>query len=147
MCLFSSLRRFYIRLICRVLLIEYIFLIYSSTLIFRISDDAYYHNFTPFWSYARSLRRGCLIMSVDMVMNIAIFMPVGFLLGMAFHTFRWWHTMIIGGGISLGIELLQYFTKRGVSELDDVFHNTMGCLIGLFAYRMLFLLWRHLSIR
>ena len=78
-------------------------------------------------------------MSVDMVMNIAIFMPVGFLLGMAFHAVRWWHTMIIGGGISLSIELLQYFTNRGVSELDDVFHNTLGCLIGFCVYRMFFL--------
>lgn len=141
MCFISSLRRLYIRLICRILLIEYVFLIYSSTLIFRTSDDAYYHNFTPFWSYSRSLRRGCLIMSVDMVMNVAIFFPVGFLIGLAFHTVKWWHTMIIGGGISLSIEIMQYLTNRGVSELDDVFHNALGCFVGFCAFRLLSLLW------
>ena len=32
--------------------------------------------------------------------------------------------------ISPTIEALQFFFMRGFSELDDVMHNTLGCLIG-----------------
>jgi glycopeptide antibiotics resistance protein len=34
-------------------------------------------------------------------------------------------------GISVTIESLQFFFMRGFSEVDDVLHNMVGCLIGL----------------
>lgn len=37
---------------------------------------------------------------------------------------------IIGCGISVTIESLQFFLMRGFSEFDDVMHNTLGCMIG-----------------
>jgi glycopeptide antibiotics resistance protein len=44
----------------------------------------------------------------------------------------WWKALLIGCGISVTIEALQFFLMRGFSELDDVMHNTVGCLIGWF---------------
>lgn len=41
---------------------------------------------------------------------------------------------LIGCGISVTIEALQFFFMRGFSELDDVMHNTVGCLIRLFMF-------------
>lgn len=42
----------------------------------------------------------------------------------------WLMVAIIGCGISVTIESLQFFLMRGFSEVDDVMHNTLGCLIG-----------------
>ena len=42
----------------------------------------------------------------------------------------WLMVAIIGCGISVTIESLQFFLMRGFSEVDDVMHNTVGCLIG-----------------
>ena len=36
----------------------------------------------------------------------------------------------MGCGISVTIEALQFFFMRDFSEVDDVIHNTLGCLIG-----------------
>ena len=36
----------------------------------------------------------------------------------------------MGCGISVTIGALQFFFMRGFSEVDDVMHNTLGCLIG-----------------
>ena len=42
----------------------------------------------------------------------------------------WLMVAIIGCGISVTTESLQFFLMRGFSEVDDVMHNTVGCLIG-----------------
>ena len=44
---------------------------------------------------------------------------------------------MIGGGTSVSIETMQFFLKRGFSEVDDVMHNKMGCLIGYGIYKLL----------
>ena len=76
-------------------------------------------------------------------MNVIVFIPVGLLLGSllrvkgsstseATKSMTWLMVAIIGCGISVTIESLQFLFKRGFSELDDVMHNTLGCLIGWF---------------
>jgi len=42
----------------------------------------------------------------------------------------WLFTLLIGCSISVTIELLQFFLMRGFSEVDDVMHNTVGCILG-----------------
>ena len=38
--------------------------------------------------------------------------------------------LLIGCSISITIEALQFCFMKGFSELDDVMHNTVGCLMG-----------------
>ena len=38
--------------------------------------------------------------------------------------------LLIGCSISISIEVLQFCFMKGSSELDDVMHNMVGCLIG-----------------
>lgn len=63
-------------------------------------------------------------------MNVVVFIPVGLLLGIALKQMTWWKALLIGCSISVIIESLQFLFKRGFSEVDDVMHNTVGCLIG-----------------
>lgn len=120
-----------------LLFIEYVFLLFSSTVIFRkASDGVYGYNFSPFWSYKvmQSGTRPDLL--PEIIMNVVVFVPVGLLLGLLFQGERfvekkaWLVVLLIGMGISLSIETMQLFLKRGLLELDDVIHNTFGCIIG-----------------
>ena len=54
----------------------------------------------------------------------------------------WLMVAIIGCGISVTIEALQFFLHRGFSEVDDVMHNTLGCILGYLILRG----FRHFSI-
>lgn len=109
-----------------LLLIEYIFLLFCSTVIFRTTGDTRQYDFHPFWSYSRPE------LMVENIMNVVAFILVGLLLSIAFKKMTWWKALLIGCGISVTIEALQLFFKRGFSEVDDVMHNTVGCLLGWF---------------
>ena len=125
------------RYVSGLLLGEFVFLIYASTVIFRESSEDSNSHFTPFWSYRNCFHEGEFHLDPEVVLNILVFLPVGFLLTLTFRGISWWHALLIGCGISVSIEVLQFILKRGLSEFDDVFSNTLGCLIGLGAYKMI----------
>ena len=112
-----------------LLLIEYVFLIFCSTVIFRTAGATRRYDFQPFWSY-KAIQDGREDLLAENIMNVVVFIPVGLLLGIAFKQMTWLKVLLIGCGISVTIESLQFFFMRGFSELDDVIHNTVGCLIG-----------------
>ena len=120
-----------------LLLCEYIFLLYCSTVIFRSTAKERAFDFTPFWSYSNP------DLVVENVMNAVAFVPVGVLLGIATSRWKsgWLVAMIVGMGISVSIETMQYFMKRGFSEVDDVMHNTLGCLIGFLIVAIFNEIW------
>lgn len=129
----------------RFALIEYVILIYCSTVLFRKTMEIHEHHFTPFWSYAAydSVNRPDLL--PENVMNIIVFLPLGFLLGAGIQKMKWWAAMLIGSCISLSIESLQYYFKLGVSEFDDVMHNSLGCMIGYIIYYLSGFLYKRFS--
>ena len=107
-----------------LLLIEYIFILFCSTIIFRKTGEIRRYDFHPFWSYDRP------DLLVENIMNVVVFIPVGLFLSIAFKQVTWWTALLIGLVISVTIEALQYILMRGFTEVDDVMHNTLGCLIG-----------------
>ena len=120
-----------------LLLVEYIFLLFCSTVIFRTPGETRQYDFHPFWSYDRP------DLLTENIMNVVVFIPVGMILGSllrvkgsstseATKSMTWLMVAIIGCGISVTIEALQFFFMRGFSEVDDVMHNTVGCLLGWF---------------
>ena len=135
------------RKIAGLVLAEYVFLIYCSTVIFRTAADGNGHNFRPFWSY-EAIENGRSELIAENVMNVVVFVPIGLLLGFftqkAQNTQKeLWRTrmtripLIIGTGmiISVTIEAMQYFFHRGFAETDDVMHNTIGCILGYILVR------------
>lgn len=63
----------------------------------------------------------------EVILNIILLMPLGFLL-----TCLRWHFLLvtlIGFLCSLSIEVLQYYTRTGTFEVDDLIYNTLGVLI------------------
>lgn len=120
-----------------LLLLEFIFLLLCYTVIFRIPFSEAKYNFHPFWSYV-AIQEGREDLLPENIMNVVGFLPVGFLLGVSLRGKKedlrwksgWLIAFLVGLCISVSIEALQYFTHRGFSEFDDVFHNTLGTIIG-----------------
>ena len=67
--------------------------------------------------------------------NIIMFTPFGFL-GIVFPKLDDFKTLIINFlSAIIIIESLQYFTRLGVFDIDDVILNTIGVAIGFWIYR------------
>lgn len=64
--------------------------------------------------------------------NIAMFVPLGFLITLLLPTRVWWLAIAIGPALSVGIELAQgaFLSARFASPLD-VLANSLGAIIGI----------------
>jgi hypothetical protein len=71
-----------------LLLIEYVFLLYGATVIFRTASEIVEYNFHPFWSYA-AIQQGRAFLVPENIMNVIVFMPVGTLLAIASFILNW----------------------------------------------------------
>ena len=137
------------RKIAKLLLIEYVFLIYCSTVIFRETNDTTKYKPTTIETYKEIIEKGSLRIDPEILMNVLVFVPLGLLVCSAIKSVKWWQTLMIGCGMSVSIELLQYILKRGTTEFGDVLHNTLGCLIGAALCKSLSLItskWRNIIL-
>lgn len=97
-------------------------------------------NMTPFWEYAMVIKNQYRKSYIKQITgNIALFVPLGFLLPVLPHrhnaTLR--KVFICGFCFSAFIEITQYITGRGLMEFDDLFNNTVGALLGFGIYKLL----------
>ena len=119
-------------------LLFYMFTVLWFTVISR-SEGLRGAHFDIFWSY-RAWFAGNNELGIKIVANMAMFMPLGFLLaGLFSHAENGGKKFIFlipaaGAGFSLCIEVLQLMLLRGVFEWDDVVSNTTGALLGLISY-------------
>ena len=135
------------RKVSGLLLIEFVFLIYSSTVIYRDFSSEQKHDFMPLWSYWALQKEGNEYLIADNILNVLVFLPVGLLLGLAFRRIKFWVVLLVGLCISSSIEMLQYVFKRGFAEVDDVIHNVLGCMIGYGIYALVRLGYEKVSKR
>lgn len=112
-------------------LIGYVWYTLDSTVFGRTDFSEYRYKTIPFWSYVAIFNGKTNLIKED-ILNVALFVPIGFLLCHVLFYRRWWLALMIGFGLSAGIEFMQLIWKRGICEFDDVFHNTIGCVIGYF---------------
>ena len=126
-------------------LFVYYLLLLCSTVIFREARTTLHQGFNPFWHY-KAFSQGKLLLLPEAVMNVLVFIPIGFALCLTFRRIRWWQTVVIGMALSVGIELLQLVFKRGCADIDDVIHNTLGCVVGCGLYWAM-TRWNHETAR
>ena len=118
------------------LLAEYVALLLYFTVFMWRRTKEYEYVLVPFWSY-RAMLADTRVLMQEVAMNIAVFIPIGFLAGIAMKSVTWKKVAITGLAVSLTIELLQLILKRGCCETDDVINNTLGCLMGYVILRLL----------
>ncbi len=102
-------------------------------------------NFQLFLAWREAYQRFTLQLWLNVLLNIALFVPPGVLLPLLWKPFRRWYAMLLDGfGCSLLIELMQLLTARGMCDVDDLFTNTLGAMLG-WCVSMLFLSLREKS--
>ena len=112
------------------LLVGYMFLVFAVTILTRETEEMRF-KLDLFWSWRTAFRKWPITpwrmkMLQQILLNIAMFIPIGFLLGRKVG----WKAILIGTGYSLIIEITQLVTHRGLFEIDDLIHNTAGAAIG-----------------
>ena len=69
--------------------------------------------------------------------NVIGFMPCGFFLPVISRRSRkWYNTFLLSFLLSLTIETIQLVFKVGSFDVDDLFLNTLGGILGFIMYRI-----------
>lgn len=93
----------------------------------------------PFIAYRRAWNGFSIKEWRNIILNILMFVPLGLLL--PFYG-RWWRrpafTYLAGLAFTLFIEFAQLILKRGIFEMDDIFNNLLGTMIGYGIYRLVY---------
>lgn len=115
------------------LTICWFFLVIGITMLNRGANFEGWFNFRLFSGYISAWNNWSLSEIQLIIFNMLMFVPLGFLLPLLLNEFKKIKTLFITSFlVTILIETLQLVTKRGVFELDDIFHNTMGSLLGYF---------------
>lgn len=104
-----------------------------------------------FWCIRAALRTGRWQYWYFIVGNIAMFVPFGFVLEMLWketgfdenykRLAGFFSSAALSFFFSGAIELTQFLTKTGLCEADDLFHNTLGGILGYLMGLLITALW------
>lgn len=108
------------------LFLAYVIFIFYETLMFREAGDM--RTNLVLFSYVPTFFTNWKI-RVDAINNVWLFVPFGTGLYAIFRKKRVWVFALL---LSIMIEVTQYFTGLGIAELDDLFGNTLGGVIGIY---------------
>lgn len=70
----------------------------------------------------------------NIIGNLALFIPLGILIPARFEELNLKRIILIGFGVSLSFEIIQYIIGLGLSDVDDLTLNTLGAAIGALIY-------------
>ena len=102
-------------------LAAYLFLMLAVTLFLREPAEAVRYQLEVLWSYEAFGEQWPQILA-----NIFVYVPIGALLAK-----EWGKKSVLFGFVfSCFTEVMQLVTKRGLFEIDDILHNTLGAAIG-----------------
>lgn len=126
------------RAVALLLLISWLGLTLFVTL-FRGEPGFRQWNFHLFLAWREAWNQFALRAWLNVLLNIALFVPLGMLLPLLSRMFQTWYVMLLAGfGSSLAIELGQLVTARGMFDVDDLFTNTLGAMVG---WSIVMLIW------
>lgn len=94
-------------------------------------------NLAPFRAIAHDVKEGGRNFVVNILGNLVVFLPLGFAIPvLGGRATRAWHVAVAGALLSAGVELAQYGLGRRVADIDDVFMNTTGSVVGYAISRL-----------
>ncbi len=101
------------------------------------SDANGQSNFVPFktiWPYLLG-RSGWLIASANIIGNIALLIPFGFLAASVYRNMTFKKCLVLAVLVPVAIEGVQVVLKTGIFDIDDVILNGLGVVIGYFIFK------------
>ena len=119
-----------------IILVFYLFVMLSVTL-FRRSVFWNGQIISFFYSYKDAWISASETAWRNIILNILMFVPLGFWLPIGKKRFRvYWKTYLAGWLLTIGIECFQLILSLGLFEVADVFNNTLGTMIGFGVYKV-----------
>ena len=101
-----------------------------------------------FWTVEKAWREKDEVYWYFILGNLAFFTPLGILVPMFLKKRRSFLSVgAIAFLISLSIETAQLCSAKGLCEVDDLFHNTFGALIGYAVYLLVLWIFHGKSVR
>lgn len=114
---------------CGLLLVVILVILYATLM--RAAVWGGKPNLIPFSSYKSAWYQFHVVEWRNLILNICMFVPFGFILPVASQRFRTaWKTYLAGFAFTLLIEVLQVILRRGIFEADDLLNNVLGTVIG-----------------
>lgn len=121
------------KIILSLLLVGYLFLVISATILRKTGGFRREYNLHLFRAWIEAWNNFSVKNWANVLLNVALFVPLGVLLPLLWKKCKKWYiTIPIGFGTSLAIELVQLAISRGICDVDDLFANTLGAVIGFF---------------
>ena len=118
----------------------YLLFVLYITLLSRSASLLRFCRLELFWSYQVWLQ-GNAGLGREILLNIILFVPLGSLLMNALHFWQKRRAGFLSVAICLlvtvAIEAVQYFRGLGFCEIDDVFNNVLGAVIGVGLYKLM----------
>lgn len=132
----SGWRRFVSHLLFIIYLFILSYLLFFSEEYGRTdASGAYHYNLVLFREIKRFYKYRSIIgikaVLINLLGNIAAFIPFGFFLPLLWHkTGRFFLILLMSFGFSFAVESIQLVYKVGTFDVDDLFLNTLGGLAG-----------------
>mgnify|MGYP001021384873 CR=1 FL=1 len=111
----------------------------SLMLNFSGTNGGHAPNFVPFRTILPYLlgHKGFLIAAVNLVGNIALLVPIGFLVPCVYRNITWKILLILAPAAGLTIEVMQVVLGVGIFDIDDILLNALGVMIGYGVFAVL----------
>ncbi len=91
-------------------------------------------NLIPFKTIMPYLRgqMGWFIGTINLLGNVVLLVPIGFLMRIDFPKMRWPMALVIAFATGLAIEGMQEVFQVGIFDIDDVTLNALGVMVGFW---------------
>jgi len=111
----------------------------SLILNFAGTNGGHGPNYVPFKTIVPYLlgSKGWIIAAVNLVGNIALLIPIGFLVPFVYRNMTWKKSLALGVVAGLSIEVMQSVLRVGIFDIDDCVLNALGVVIGYSAFAIL----------
>ncbi len=96
-------------------------------------------NFIPFKTILPYLmgERGWMIAGINLIGNIILLVPIGFLAPFVHWNMTWKKSLILAVAAGLALEGMQAVFHVGIFDIDDVILNGLGVMVGFWGFTML----------
>ena len=123
-----------VAIIC--LVVEIVAIAYF-TIFFREQGESHTYELELFWSYKKWIIEGSVAFGLEILNNIVLFFPFGFILTDALRRCPFWAVLLSSLAVSGCIEMSQLVFRLGLFEFDDIFNNVLGAVAGWCVFHIL----------
>lgn len=131
----------YVAILIKVMVFKDIPLVRVGQLMLNFggTDGGHPANFVPLKTILPYLfgYKGLIIAGINIVGNIILLVPLGFLVPLVYPNITWKKSLILAAAAGLCIEIMQVLLHVGIFDIDDVILNALGVMIGFWIFIIL----------